>query len=103
MVINRQATEAMGVTRRRVLSNELEACIADYLSKSEVPVSVINFEDYCKLVDDDVLPEFCGERGFELSKWLTARDNKKTGYGNPDTTAMLGPVYCNRPANPSTF
>jgi len=91
--VYREAVETVGKIRKRSLSNELEACVADYLAGLVVPDPEMSIVKYCGLVGDDVLLNFIKNDKFDFSSWLHARENRKTGYGKPDTTAMLGPLY----------
>lgn len=91
--IYRDAVERLGESQRRPLSTELESCVADYLSQEFLPESSLSAEGYCTLVGDDVLARYANGETLELGRWLADRDAKKTGYGSPDTRALLGPIY----------
>ncbi|WP_416776414.1 hypothetical protein ACNFJN_15475 [Xenorhabdus budapestensis] len=80
-------------TLQRPLSNELESHIADYLGGLVLNEKGIDAEEYCRLVDDSVLIKFTNGYRLDYSSWLVAREERKTGYGSPDTTALFGPVY----------
>ena len=91
--IIRDVSQKIGETRKFPLSNELEAKIADYLGKLKVSDEGISIEKFCELFGDEVLARYVSEKGFDLSAWLLDRDRKKTGSGNQNTRALLGPVY----------
>lgn len=91
--IIRDVSQKVGEVRKFPLSNELEAKIADYLGKLNVSDEGISFEKFCELFGDEVLARYVSDNRFDLSAWLLDRDRKKTGYGNPNTRAILGPVY----------
>lgn len=92
-VVSRDAVEMIGSIRRRALTNELEACITDFLAGLKISNDSLSFKDYCNLVNDGVLSRFVHGEDFDFSGWLHARERKETGYGSQDTTAMLGPIY----------
>ena len=91
--IIRDVSQKIGEARKFPLSNELEAKIADYLGKLKVSDEGISFEKFCELFGDEVLTRYISDNSFDLSAWLLDRDRKKTGYGNPNTRALLGPAY----------
>jgi len=75
------------------LSNDIESCIADFFGSMTVSDSGINCEEFCDLVGDKVLAEYASGFQFNYSGWMKARELRRTGYGSPNTTAILGPVY----------
>lgn len=79
--------------RRLPLANELEAHIADFLGEQKLEELGIDCESYCNAVKDLVLLQFANGYKFDYSRWLEARNQRKTGYGNPQTSGMLGAVY----------
>ena len=91
--IIRDVSQKVGETRKFPISNELEAKMADYLGKLQVSDEGVSVEEFCELFDDKVLATYVSNNYFDLSAWLLDRDDKKTGYGNPNTRAILGPVY----------
>lgn len=92
-IVYRDVIERIGSTRKRRLSADLEHKITEYLADLDVPTNGISFSQYCNLVDDEVLSEYAHGDSFDFSAWLRARENRKTGYGSPETTAILGPIY----------
>lgn len=78
---------------RLPLVNELEAHIADFLGEQKLEAFGIDCESYCKAVRDPVLLQFANGYKFDYSGWLEARDQRKTGYGNSQTSGILGAVY----------
>ncbi len=91
--IIRDVSQKVGEARKFPLSNELEAKIADYLGKLKISDEGISIDKFCELFGDEVLKRYISDKRFDLSAWLLDRDRKKTGYGNPNTRALLGPVY----------
>lgn len=91
--ITRDAVERVGEVRKRGLSNEIEAEIADFLGTLEVPDPNTTFENFCDEVGDEVLRRYAAGQHFDLGNWMEDRGRRRTGYGNPLTEAMLGPVY----------
>jgi len=91
--IIRDVSQRVGEARKFPLSNELEAKIADYLGKLKVSDEGISIAGFCELFGDEVLTRYVSYNHFDLSAWLLDRDRKKTGYGNPNTRALLGPAY----------
>ena len=91
--IIRDVSQKIGEIRKFSLSNELEAKIADYLGKLKVSDEGMSIEKFCELFGDEVLARYVSDNRFDLSAWLLDRDHKKTGYGNQNTRALLGPVY----------
>jgi hypothetical protein len=89
----RNANQKFGENRNYPLSNELEAKIADYLGDLTVSDDGISINDFFDILGDDVLGKYIDNNSFDFSSWLFDRDHKKTGYGNPNTRAILGPVY----------
>ncbi len=89
----RDVSQKIGEVRKFSLSNELEAKIADYLGELKISDNGISIEQFCKLFGDEVLVRYASGNRFDLSAWLLDRDIKKTGYGNSNTRAVLGPVY----------
>lgn len=79
--------------RRLPLANELEAHIADFLGEQRLDEFGLDCSNYCKIVDDPVLQQFSDGYRFDYSGWLDARGKNKTGYGNQQTSGMLGAVY----------
>ncbi|WP_411705097.1 hypothetical protein [Edaphovirga cremea] len=78
---------------RRPLTIEMEAKISDFLNAQLIPDEGVSFEAYCSLVNDEVLLRYVQRGRFDFNAWLNARREKKTGYGTPETTAMIGPIY----------
>lgn len=91
--VHRDAVERLGENRRRPLSIEVEARIADYLAVEQIPLATPSIEEFCQVVGDEVLGRYSREGEFDLGRWLADRDAKKTGYGTQETRALLGPVY----------
>lgn len=90
----RDVSQKIGEIRKFSLSNELEAKIADYLGKLKVSnEESISVEKFCDLFGDEILNRYVSGHDCDLSAWLLDRDRKKTGYGNSNTRALLGPVY----------
>lgn len=85
--------EKVSAIKRRPLSYELESKIADYLGSKDLNMESVNFSDFCKLVNDNVLIDYAEEFDFDYSNWMRARENNKTGYGTPETRAIFGPIY----------
>lgn len=78
---------------RRPLTIEMEAKISDFLNAQVIPDNGVSFDTYCALVNDEVLARHIQRGSFDFNSWLNARQEKKTGYGTPQTTAMIGPIY----------
>ena len=91
--VHRDAVERLGENRRRPLSIELEARVADYLAEEHLPLAKPSIEEFCHVVGDEVLGRYARGDEFELGRWLADRDAKKTGYGTQETRALLGPIY----------
>ena len=89
----RDAVERLGENRRRPLSNELESRVADYLAHEALPACTPSVEEFCALADDEVLARYVRNGELDLGRWLADRDARKTGYGDQNTRALLGPVY----------
>lgn len=78
---------------RRPLTVEMESKISDFLNQQGCPESGLSFEQYCEKVDDQVLVQHIKRGNFDFNSWLNARRESKTGYGTPQTQAMVGPIY----------
>ncbi|CAG20005.1 hypothetical protein [Photobacterium profundum] len=78
---------------RLPLANELEAHIADFLGEQQLEESGLDCAGYCEAVRDPVLKQFSNGYQFDYSGWLEARESRQTGYGNQQTSGMLGAVY----------
>lgn len=78
---------------RLSLANELEAHIADFLGDQHLEKSGLDCADYCELVQDPVLKLFSNGYKFDYSGWLDAREKRQTGYGNQQSSGILGAVY----------
>jgi hypothetical protein len=89
----KDSSEKLGDLRRRPLSNKLESKISDYLNSLQMPQGGLSLEEYCHVVDDQVLLRYTSNSSFDLNTWLQDRAEKKTGYGNPQTRAIFGPIY----------
>lgn len=89
----KDSSEKLGDLRRRPLSNKLESKISDYLNSLQMPSGGLSLEEYCHIVDDKILLRYASNNSFDLNSWLLDRAEKKTGYGSPQTRAMLGPIY----------
>ncbi|GLO11331.1 hypothetical protein PPUJ20005_53020 [Pseudomonas putida] len=92
----KDSSEKLGDLRRRPLSNKLESKISDYLNSLQMPSGGLSLEEYCHLFDDKVLLRYASNNLFDLNSWLLDRAERKTGYGNPQTRAMFGPIYLNK-------
>jgi hypothetical protein len=91
--IFRDAVERLGENRKRPLSNELESCVADYLASESITAESPSIGEFCALVGDEVLARYVAGNDYDLGRWLSDRDARRTGYGDSDTRAMLGPIY----------
>lgn len=91
--VYRNAMEKIGALRHSPLSNLLEARVADFFASLSCEDDEGDFQAFCDLTNDHVLPQFTDAGEFDFTRWLSARHKKKTGYGSSDTTAMIGPVY----------
>lgn len=80
-------------SNRRPLTVEMEAKISDFLNQQGCPDNGLSFEKYCERVDDQVLVRHMQRGNFDFNSWLNARRESKTGYGTPQTQAIVGPVY----------
>jgi len=78
---------------RRPLTIEMEAKISDYLNELSIPEHGVSFSTYCELVNDQVLSRHIQRGSLDFNSWLNARRESKTGYGTPQTQAMIGPIY----------
>lgn len=91
--VYRDAVERLGENRRRPLSNALETQVTDYLAEKLLPECTSSFADFCELVRDQVLARYARDDGMDIAQWLVDRSARKTGYGQQDTRALLGPIY----------
>jgi len=92
----RDVSERVGEIRKRSLSNALESRIADYLSSLALPDGGASMGDFCDIFNDDVLRRYIKDGIFDFSAWYSDRRLKKTGYGTPETVAMIGPIFLER-------
>ncbi|EPF73974.1 hypothetical protein [Acinetobacter rudis] len=55
----------------------------------------LSFQHYCDIFDDKVIFKYYNfeENYFDLVEYLKDRANHKTGYGNPETQGLIGPIY----------
>ncbi|MDL2315610.1 hypothetical protein LJC59_00810 [Desulfovibrio sp. OttesenSCG-928-A18] len=54
----------------------------------------LSVQDFCLRVQDNVLLNFEGAGGtFDIEKYLRERDKRRTGYGSPKTTGIIGSIY----------
>ncbi|MGY0522728.1 hypothetical protein ACW0JY_37260, partial [Pseudomonas aeruginosa] len=52
-------------------------------------------QEYCQEFKDEVLARYLDDRGLDINSWLIDHKDRKTGYGNQETRAMIGPLYDN--------
>lgn len=88
-----RSVERLGSNQTRPLSSELESHIADFLGSNYIHESGSDAETYCQLAKDDVLQRFAKGYQIDYSEWMLAREERKTGYGSPDTRGAFGPIY----------
>lgn len=89
----KRASEKVGEIRQRPLSMELESRVSDYLSGMKLPTGGMSLSEFCRVFDDTVLYRYVDERGLDSNRWLIDHYQRKTGYNDPQTRAMIGPVY----------
>ncbi|MBC3227476.1 hypothetical protein [Serratia fonticola] len=89
----KRASEKIGNIRQRPLSIDLESRISDYLSVMSLPTSGMTLSEFCNYFEDRVLYRYIDERGFDINRWLIEHNQRKTGYDDPQTRAMIGPIY----------
>ncbi|EME8858896.1 hypothetical protein [Enterobacter mori] len=88
-----RSAERLGPNQSRPLSSKLEAHIADFLGSNYIEEKGTDAETYCQIADDHVLKPFVNGYRIDYSNWMHARDERKTGYGSPDTRGVFGPMY----------
>lgn len=93
--IIKRVAEKVGGTRQRPLSMDLEAKISDYLNSLRMPKDGMSSQEYCQEFKDEVLARYLDDRGLDINSWLIDHKDRKTGYGNQETRAMIGPLYDN--------
>lgn len=89
----RDAVERVGEVRKHALSNELEAQIADFLGRQEVPSDGFSFQDFQEAIGDEVLAKYCRADTLDLAAWLRDYGRSGTGYGSSETRRLAGPLY----------
>lgn len=89
----REAVERLGENRKRPLTNELEAMVADFLGAAPLDDTGASFGEFVRSIGDEVLLRYVRGREPDLGSWLSDRERGKTGYGSPLTRGIFGPIY----------
>ncbi|MDV7541161.1 hypothetical protein R4526_06460 [Acinetobacter baumannii] len=79
-----------------ISSSGLYSQIIDYISNLPKSYSYsLSFQNYCDITKDHVLKDYYNyeENYFDILKFLNDRQERKTGYGNQETSALIGPIY----------
>ncbi|MDC4545661.1 hypothetical protein OHV61_18545, partial [Acinetobacter baumannii] len=79
-----------------ISSSGLYSQIIDYISNlPKLHSHSLSFQNYCDITKDHVLKNYYNyeEEYFNLVKYLNDRKERKTGYGNQETSALIGPIY----------